>query len=73
MTICGYILSQHAVEQAEERGVTLSEIEDAVQGVAKGNPQNGWDSVVRFYTSSCEVRVNKITGVIVTVISKVSR
>lgn len=73
MTVGGYILSQHAVEQAEARGVTLSEIEEAVAGVAKGNPQNGWDSVQRFYTSSCEVRVNKITGVIVTVISKVSR
>jgi hypothetical protein len=66
-------MSAHAVEQAEERGVTVSEIEDAVGGVAKSNPQNAWDSVQRFYTSSCEVRVNKITGVIVTVISKISR
>jgi RHS repeat-associated protein len=41
MTIGGYILSQHAVEQAEERGVTLSEIEDAVQGVAKGTLRMG--------------------------------
>jgi len=73
MTVGGYVLSAHAVEQAEARGVTLSEIEDAVGGVAKGNPQNGWDSVQRFYTSSCEVRVNKITGVIVTVISKIGR
>ena len=73
MTIGGYVLTQHAVEQAEERGVTLSEIEEAVQGVAKGNPQNGWDSVQRFYTSTCEVRVNKITGTIVTIINKVSR
>ena len=73
MTIGGYVLTQHAVEQAEERGVTLSEIEEAVEGVAKGNPQNGWDSVQRFYTSTCEVRVNKITGTIVTIINKVSR
>jgi RHS repeat-associated protein len=73
MTIGGYILTQHAAEQAEERGVTLSEIEEALEGVAKGNPQNGWDSVQRFYTSTCEVRVNKITGTIVTIINKVSR
>jgi RHS repeat-associated protein len=73
MTIGGHVLTQHAVEQAEERGVTLSEIEEAVEGVAKGNPQNGWDSVQRFYTSTCEVRVNKITGTIVTIINKVSR
>jgi hypothetical protein len=73
MTIGGLIMSAHAAEQAEERGVTVSEIEDAVGGVAKSNPLNGYDSVVRFYTSSCEVRVNKITGVIVTVISKIKR
>jgi RHS repeat-associated protein len=73
VVVGGFVLTQHAVEQAEERGVTLEEIEEAVQGVAKGNPQNGWDSVQRFYTSSCEVRVNKITGTIVTVISKISR
>jgi RHS repeat-associated protein len=73
MVIGGLVMSAHAAEQAEERGVTVSEIEDAVQGVAKSNPQNGYDSVVRFYTSSCEVRVNKITGVIVTVISKIGR
>lgn len=65
--------SQHAVDQAVERGVTLEEIEEAVEGVAKANPQNGWDSVQRFYTSTCEVRVNKVTGVIVTVINKVKR
>jgi RHS repeat-associated protein len=69
----GFTLTAHAVEQAEARGVTLGEIEEAVEGVAKSNPQNGWDSVQRFYTSTCEVRVNKITGTIVTVISKIKR
>jgi RHS repeat-associated protein len=72
-TVGGYILSQHAVDQAVERGVPLEEIEEAVEGVAQSNAQNGYDSVVRFYTSTCEVRVNKITGVIVTVINKVKR
>jgi RHS repeat-associated protein len=69
----GFTLTAHAVEQAQARGVTLGEIEEAVEGVAKSNPQNGYDSVQRFYTSTCEVRVNKITGTIVTVISKIKR
>jgi hypothetical protein len=69
----GYILTEHAAEQAAERGVTLQEIKAAVEGVAKSNPQNGWDSVKRFYTDTCEVRVNTVTGTIVTVINKISR
>jgi hypothetical protein len=69
----GFVLTAHAVEQAQERGVTLGEIEEAVEDVAKSNPLNGYDSVQRFYTSTCEVRVNKITGTIVTVISKIKR
>ncbi len=69
----GFVLTAHAVEQAEARGVTLGEIEEAVEGVAKSNPLNGYDSVQRFYTATCEVRVNKITGTIVTVISKIKR
>jgi hypothetical protein len=73
MTVGGYVLTQHAVEAAERDGVTLSEIEDAVGGVAKGNPNNPWDSVQRFYTSTCEVRVNKVTGTIVTIINKIKR
>jgi RHS repeat-associated protein len=73
MVIGGFIMTAHAVEQAEERGVTREEIEEAVEGVAKSNPVNGWDSVQRFYTATCEVRVNKITGTIVTVISKIKR
>jgi RHS repeat-associated protein len=73
MVIGGYVMTSHAVEQAEERGVTAEEIEEAVEGVAKSNPQNAWDSVQRFYTATCEVRVNKVTGTIVTVISKISR
>jgi len=75
MVIGGYVLTTHAAEQAEERGVTAEEIEEAVSGVAKGNPnpERAWDSVQRFYTATCEVRVNKITGTIVTVISKISR
>jgi hypothetical protein len=32
-----------------------------------------WGTRQRFYTSTCEVRVNKITGTIVTVISKIKR
>ncbi len=75
MIIAGYVLSAHAAEQAERFGVTKEEIEEALQGVAKGNPnpQRAWDSVVRFYTATCEVRVNQVTGTIVTVINKISR
>jgi hypothetical protein len=75
MTIGGYVLTQHAAEQAERFGVSAEEIEEAVSGVAKGNPNpdRAWDSVQRFYTATCEVRVNKITGTIVTVINKVTR
>lgn len=69
----GYILSQHAVDDAVERGVSLEEITEAVEGVAKGNPNNSWDSVQRFYTATCEVRVNRVTGVIVSVINKIRR
>jgi RHS repeat-associated protein len=69
----GFVLTTHAVEQAAARGVTLQEIEEAVEGVAKSNPTNAWDSVQRFYTATCEVRVNKVTGTIVTVISKIKR
>jgi RHS repeat-associated protein len=71
--IGGYVLSQHAADQAQKFGVSVSEIEEAVSGVAKGNPNNPWDSVQRFYTATCEVRVNKITGTIVTVINKIKR
>lgn len=68
----GFVLTEHAVEQAVGRGVTLQDIEEAVEGVAKGNPNpaRAWDSVVRFYGANCEVRVNRITGAIVTVIKK---
>ena len=51
-------------------GLTAEEIEEAVSGVAKGNPVNTWDSVVRFYTATCEVRVDRVMGTIVTVINK---
>jgi hypothetical protein len=63
------------VEEALKDGVTEEEIEEAVSGVAKGNPnpERAWDSVQRFYTATCEVRVNKVTGTIVTVISKIKR
>jgi hypothetical protein len=75
MVIGGYVLTTHAADQAEEFGVSEEEIEEAVSGVAKGNPNpdRAWDSVQRFYTATCEVRVNKITGTIVTVINKIKR
>jgi RHS repeat-associated protein len=75
MVIGGYVLTTHAAEQAERFGVTEEEIEEAVEGVAKGNPnpERAWDSVQRFYTATCEVRVNKVTGTIVTVINKITR
>ena len=73
MVIGGYILTAHAAEQAARWGLTAEEIEEAVSGVAKGNPVNPWDSVVRFYTAICEVRVDRVMGTIVTVINKISR
>jgi RHS repeat-associated protein len=75
MVIGGYVLTTHAAEQAERFGVSEEEIEEAVSGVAKGNPNpdRAWDSVQRFYTATCEVRVNKISGTIVTVINKITR
>jgi len=73
MVIGGFIMSARAAEQAEERGVTVGEIDDAVGGVMKSNPKSGYDSVSRFYTGSVEVRVNRYTGVIVTIISKIGR
>lgn len=73
--IGAYVMSEHAAEQADRLGVTAAEIEEAVAGVAKGNlnPERAWDSVQRFYTASCEVRVNKVTGTIVTIVNKVKR
>ena len=75
MAIGGYVLTSHAAQEALKDGVTEEEIEEAVAGVAKGNPnpERAWDSVQRFYTATCEVRVNKVTGTIVTVIGKISR
>ena len=73
MVIGGYILTAHAAEQAARWGLTAEEIEEAVSGVAKGNPVNSWDSVVRFYTAICEVRVDRVMGTIVTVINKIRR
>ncbi len=73
--IGGFVLTEHAVEEAARDGITPDEIEEALAGVAKGqpNPARAWDSVQRYYTSTCEVRVIKITGTIVTVIGKVKR
>jgi hypothetical protein len=73
--IGAYVMSEHAAEQADRLGVTAAEIEEAVAGVAKGNPNvdRAWDSVQRFYTATCEVRVNKVTGTIVTIVNKVKR
>jgi hypothetical protein len=49
MTIGGYVLTQHAVEQAEERGVTLSEIEEAVEGLVLGRHAEPYNDKPRIY------------------------
>ena len=59
-------LSSHAAAQAAARGVTKAEIEDALSQVPKREAGRG--SVVRFIGKAAEVRVNRVTGTIVTVI-----
>ena len=59
-------LSSHAAAQAAARGVTKAEIEDALSMVPKQEAGRG--SVVRFIGKAAEVRVNRVTGTIVTVI-----
>jgi RHS repeat-associated protein len=60
------VLGSHAADQAVERGVTASEIKEALTHVPKGQAE--WGSVLRFRGVAAEVRVNKVTGTIVTVI-----
>jgi hypothetical protein len=55
-----------AAGQAAARGVTKEEIADALSHVPKQYSGDG--SVVRFIGEAAEVRVNKVTGTIVTVI-----
>ena len=57
-------MTQHALNQALVRGVTNSEIQEALTHVPKGTG----GSVLRFIGQGAEVRVNQITGRIVTVI-----
>jgi hypothetical protein len=59
-------LSSHAAAQAAARGVTKAEIEDALSQVPKQEAGRG--SVFRFIGQAAEVRVNSVTGTIVTVI-----
>jgi len=59
-------MSAHAAEQAAARGVTQKEIAEALSHVPKQEAGRG--SVVRFIGQAAEVRVNRITGTIVTVI-----
>jgi RHS repeat-associated protein len=59
-------LSAHAATQAAARGVTKAEIEDALSMVPKQEAGRG--SVFRFIGKAAEVRVNRVTGTIVTVI-----
>jgi RHS repeat-associated protein len=56
--------TDHAISQAVARGVTKGEIAEALTHVAKGTG----GSVLRFIGQGAEVRVNQITGKIVTVI-----
>jgi len=57
-------ISIHALNQALVRGVTSSEISEALTHVPKGTG----GSVLRFIGKAAEVRVNQVTGKIVTVI-----
>ena len=59
-------LSSHAAAQAAARGVTKAEIEDALSMVPKQEAGRG--SLLRFIGKAAEVRVNRVTGTIVTVI-----
>ncbi|PYV68508.1 MAG: hypothetical protein DMG96_36250 [Acidobacteria bacterium] len=57
-------MTQHALNQALVRGVTNSEITEALTHVPKGTG----GSVLRFIGQGAEVRVNQVTGKIVTLI-----
>lgn len=57
-------MSKHALNQVLVRGVTRSEIEEALTHVPKGTG----GSVLRFIGTRAEVRVNQLTGKIVTLI-----
>lgn len=57
-------MTNHALSQALVRGVTRHEIAEALTHVAKGTG----GSVLKFIGNGAEVRVNQITGKIVTVI-----
>lgn len=59
-------MSAHAAEQAAARGVTQKEITEALSHVPKQEAVRG--SVVRFIGQAAEMRVNRVTGTIVTVI-----
>ena len=63
-------LSSHAAAQAAARGVTKEEIAEALSHVPKQYAGDG--SVIKFFGKAAEVRVNKVTGTIVTVIRKLS-
>jgi hypothetical protein len=59
-------LSSHAAAQAAARGVTSDEVAEALSHVPKQEAGRG--SVLRFIGKAAEVRVNRVTGTIVTVI-----
>ncbi|MFI5059045.1 MAG: RHS repeat-associated core domain-containing protein [Candidatus Acidiferrales bacterium] len=59
-------LSSHAAEQAVFKGLTKEEIAEALSHVPKQEAGRG--SVLRFRGQAAEVRVNRVTGTIVTVI-----
>jgi hypothetical protein len=63
-------LSSHAAAQAALKGVTKEEIAEALSQVPKQEAGRG--SVLRFIGKAAEVRVNRVTGTIVTVIRFVS-
>ncbi len=65
------VLSLHAAKQAAERGVTAAEIAEALSHVPKQSA--GVGSVVKFIGKAAEVRVNRVTGTIVTVFRSVGR
>lgn len=59
------VMTGHAATQAA-RGVTAREVAEALSHVPKGEAARG--SVLRFIGTVAEVRVNRVTGTIVTVI-----
>jgi len=60
------VLSDHVAQRAAQYGLSKAELADALSQVPKQEAGRG--SVIRFIGKVAEVRVNRVTGTIVTVI-----